>query len=598
MSVDVPAPPPASFTDGHNWRPSKEWIRWFELIRLRLRDDGFRSDVPWLFAHQFSGDDWGEKVVAARDALPDGWYIVDATGLTGEQDCHQNPFDGWTKPLIIVMGNSVVSTTEPWVVSGNHQGLRGIHIKSVIKYTGALTDCVLTYDASASGNGYQFTANGIRVDGNGKATDAVHFKLAKGSVLKNISATNVPGVGIRGSLCVECTFINPTVSANIANFTTMPSVGFQLDDLGISPGDFSSANTIIGITMDGIRGTLGYGIYDKSANNVYIGGGSEANKVGICFGGGASQNNSAIRLDLESNTEHDILIDNGFLNEIVSITAISSLAESIKITGGSYLNKLIGGRVNSVVIDGGCTSNAFTNIFIASVGVTPGQGWIDNGSYTSRYNIYDNAWGFYSDYSPNEIRSKTFRDDSGATQIIIKNGPSQGTTELTIWQDGAGNTQCKIDQNEFYCNVLRLAINDTSYFHFQTDGTDLFIVDSVGGTYWKYATGGDLIPLGASTQTVGDSTHRVNIMGHDADFDNAVTIGSATASKPVFTNSSKALITQDINLAGSYISCTDGTAVRTLIGAAGKASITGGSFTTVDGKTVTYNGEGVITSVV
>lgn len=540
------------------------------------------------YADAFPGADWGEKVRNALLDLPAIGGTVDARGLEGAQTATANPFAGITWPFTLLIGFTTVTTTAPFIITKNGQNVIGCNYESsVIVYTGGVVAEAFLIDGTLIPNFIRFTLRDLSIRGNANNTSVLTIKTAARFTVENVAVANSGngGIGFNCSLCVLGTFINPICSSNIA--------GIVPAEKGMSFTALSSDNVIINPIMEGITTGVGIGIYDDSFSNNYLGGSSEYNKIGYHFTAN-SLFYAVIGGEEEGNTTYDFLVDgqNGTLNCVTAQSNTAGGCINLKINGS--VNNITGGLYDKINVAVGAGNNRL-------IGTYTRLGIVNSSSTTViAGDCYDGATGFVTNIYQANTAGMNFQNNAGATKVFVKSGSSQGANEHFRVTDGAGNGYISVDSAlDFNTRVLRLWNGSSSVWHMILDGSNgLQIVRSGVSLRYTITSGGDIIPNAAATQYIGDSTHRINIYGQDADFANAVTIGIATASKPAFYNASKVLISQDINLAASYVTCTNGATTRTLIGAATASSITAGSFTTVDGKTVNYNAEGVITSVV
>lgn len=255
-----------------------------------------------------------------------------------------------------------------------------------LKYTGAATANAFTFDGTGATNGKQAYLTNLRVNANGLATTAaIYFKKLIGGESYNLSATNTSGIGIRCSWCVLHTFVNPTVSHNLEPFTTVPTVGLQMDDTA-GAGTYSSANTIINPRMEGITTGTGYGILEKSQANTYSGGTSESNDVGIWMTSTAQQN-TVINMFFEGNATQDGLVD-GFLNHFIGNIGTTAIANSFQFGATSYLNTFKASTADRITVTAGAAANSFDDAFTQN-GIT------DGGTNTSIRRVWKNAPGVY-----------------------------------------------------------------------------------------------------------------------------------------------------------------------------------------------------------
>jgi hypothetical protein len=170
-------------------------------------------------------------------------------------------------------------------------------------------------------------------DANGGAQNALHITQSDGSIFENIEARNSTVTGILVTASTSDTWINPTVSANIAPFTTVPQYGMRFE--GPNGGV-----TVIGMKLEGVSS---HGLYlDNIITSSFIGGTSEGNGGDGIYCYYTCADNKFIGQDFEANGGYDIE-SHGNTNMWAPTVALSTsgslIAESARfneVTGGLW----------------------------------------------------------------------------------------------------------------------------------------------------------------------------------------------------------------------------------------------------------------------
>jgi hypothetical protein len=446
----------------------------------------YGSGDPVVAAHDFSGGDMGAQIAAALAALPSTGGIVDARGFSGTQASASNPFTGVTKPFTLLLGDVTISTGATWSITSPYQGIIGHGTKTVLKATASMTN-VLLFDATANGNGHQIICDGIRVNGNALATNGISLQRATRCRVGHISATNVSGIGILMSNCVQVELTNPIISGNLESFTTTPSVGIQLDDIS---GSGTAACTIINPIIDGITGSLGYGIYEKYAGpNTYLGGAVESSTVGLYIGANG-QRSKYFGLDFEANGSYDVR-DYGFLNEFHGCNGYGAF----NIESGSYRNTIFGCAFGSMTLN---TANGYNEIY----GLQVATAFTDNDTTTiSKVGIYNNSVGLVDNYflpttGASKLRTATV-DAPASTNLTLTGG--SGNMDVRLKGSGTGNVQVDVNTNGH--GQFTIDRNSTSHVHeiyFSRGGSQKWALgnfqDSTDDLYFAHSASGK-VPL-------------------------------------------------------------------------------------------------------
>lgn len=376
----------------------------------------------------FSGADAGLQIQAAIVAAPATGAVIDGLGLQGAQTSSVNPFSGITKPITLLLGDVTLSSSVQWAITSTDQDIIGIsRDRTKLVYTGgAITDFLL-FDGTAIGNGIRFILKDISVFGNANVVNAITIKKAGRFIVETVAAAECTGSGFSCQWCVLGTFINPAVSSNFGTFVVIPDAGITFD--WIDP-DNSSANTIISPLMEGITGGIGIREIHSQANK-YFGGTSEANGTGIDIATTASHHKFH-SLYMEANTTQDVVV-RGFLNEFIGCEGFSAVANGFEITAAAYLNRIVKGHYDRIVIASGSVLNEVDGAHCQT-------SFTDGGTDTSVINVRTSG-GAIDDKKPINVRELHVRSQTDATptQLIITAHPSaQGATNLVTVRNAAG----------------------------------------------------------------------------------------------------------------------------------------------------------------
>lgn len=316
---------------------------------------------------------------------------------------------GATAGEIWVTQAAGLSSTSAPTVSSNHT-IRFIQAGTYSLNTGwTITDKTNIGIIGPSGTTISITAGtaGFKIDGSGltngstdiyienvefkgsaSVTEAVFFKKVSRSTFVNLKARDAT-TAILCQFCISNTFIRPKVSSNDAAFTVVPETGLRLDQVS-APADGSANNTIIGGVFEGITASTGRGIYGVSGfGNVFIGGTSEGNDVGIELAANCG-GNSFHYMDLEQNTTDFI----AYSRDNVLLNMRSTGTTNLKIDGSGLglHNRIIGGQYNQITID---TNVANTHLEALGYNFTGTGAITDNGTGTTRLRIYNKASAVY-----------------------------------------------------------------------------------------------------------------------------------------------------------------------------------------------------------
>lgn len=484
---------------------------------LTLTGDLDAPDINRIrYAHQFAGANAGAKIAAAIADLPSTGGTVDARGLEGAQTSSVNPFVGITKPITLLLGDTTLTTSVPWVITTNQQNIIGQgFMQTILAYSGGAANEVLLFDGTGVPNNINFILRNLRVKGNASSTNGITIKNGARFLVENVSVTDVPGVAFNNLFIVAGLFISPAVSGNLAVFSITPATGFKIDTNVTQSAD----NTIINPMMEGIVG--GTGIYDNGACDTYIGGNCEQSGLGFDTG----TDNIFMRVYgmlVEGHTTQDIRM-RGAVGLFSGVTAQTAIANAFQFTSTSYNNTVLGGTYNRITVDASASNNSFRDVLTQ-------QGITDNGTNTLLDHVYNNAAGYIDDKAPVQTRALIVRSQTAATPTnltVHAHLTSQGTTDLFRCNDASASKRTWVDSAaDMNAMTYRVSDGASGIWHIITSASGLDFVRTGVSRRMTLDTSGNLLPetLG---QNLGDATDRWDLFGSVIDIDQTLNTGGS-----------------------------------------------------------------------
>ena len=262
-----------------------------------------------------------------------------------------------------------------------------------IKLTGGEHEYVVQIDLRGPDKGYwgygvYFGGERLIIDGGGYAKYGLSLRGVISSQFPNIRATNITVAGLYQAWTQLCTYENYECSNNIELFTTRPVNGIlATQDLNGINERGSSADIYINPCIEHVSGAGIAGL--ALINSVFINGTSEGNSIGIQFGHEneewAALSNTVIGMDLEANSDTDILVNKySHMNEFIGLKAGYS-SSPIKVNG--YRNKFIGGSSAGFILTNLSRYNNISDVTLLANGDTISDSGTKN-KWTGVWNLF------------------------------------------------------------------------------------------------------------------------------------------------------------------------------------------------------------------
>lgn len=376
-------------SDGGRWKRVNQSV-------VNVQDFGARGDN--------TGDDYA-AIVAARDYA---W-----SGL---------------KTLVIPYGVYPHSQKLEFCM-GNNFKVHGIGFPT-LRFTGTASSVAVSIDAGATSYRYGLEFLDINIEGNSNVTDALYMRaLAHSRIRARAWDCTQNACNIVSGVCNDAELRLTSVGGRVGAPNIKPANGLTLNSR--VAGDYVAWCTFRNLIAENVTGR-GFNIIDATGN-LFIGGTSEGNPLGI-YVGAASRFNTFQNIDMEANTGNgegnDITVF-GSGNSFIRVQCLSSAATyNVSMQGGDN-NSFIGCSLRSVNVQ---STSAYTAFHACRFSDNAALGIHGAGTYTTISCVLENNSGVQSavldDYSAG-VRANRLAVRAASNNTISADIVGLGNTSAT-----------------------------------------------------------------------------------------------------------------------------------------------------------------------